>query len=203
MALAPAVGLALGAAAAVVLYVFQRYWHAGPLLGSALAIITLAVLTRGLHLTAWPTTADGLGSRRPAAGALEIMRRSDIGPFGVAVLVLTLLLQVTALTQADALGRGVTSVAAAALCGRLAMAWACGRGIPPARPDGLGALVAGSLHRRCRPYCRPWAWPGSSAYGLIFPVRCRRAGPRGCCCAGWRCAGWAGSPGTCSARSAR
>ena len=170
MALAPAVGLALGAAAAVVLYVFQRYWHAGPLLGSALAIITLAVLTRGLHLDGLADTADGLGSRRPVAGALEIMRRSDIGPFGVAVLVLTLLLQVTALTQADALGRGVTSVAAAALCGRLAMAWGCGRGIPAARPDGLGALVAGSLHPAVPAALSALAVAGSSAYGLIFPV---------------------------------
>ena len=160
MALAPAVGLALGAAAAVVLYVFQRYWHAGPLLGSALAVITLAVLTRGLHLDGLADTADGLGSRRPAAGALEIMRRSDIGPFGVAVLVLTLLLQVTALTQADALGRGVTSVAAAALCGRLAMAWACGRGIPPAGLTVLARWWRAPCTRPCRPCCLPWRWPG-------------------------------------------
>ena len=160
MALAPAVGLALGAAAAVVLYVFQRYWHAGPLLGSALAVITLAVLTRGLHLDGLADTADGLGSRRPAAGALEIMRRSDIGPFGVAVLVLTLLLQVTALTQADALGRGVTSVAAAALCGRLAMAWACGRGIRRPGRTVSARWSRAACTRRCRPCCPPWRWPG-------------------------------------------
>jgi len=121
----PGIGGILGALAglpAVLLIDRRGAW----LLGAALAIGALAVLTRGLHLDGLADTADGLGSRRPVAGALEIMRRSDIGPFGVAVLVLTLLLQVTALTQADALGRGVTSVAAAALCGRLAMAWACG-----------------------------------------------------------------------------
>ena len=29
--------------------------------------------------------------------------------------------------------------------GRLALTWACRRGVPAARPDGLGALVAGSV----------------------------------------------------------
>ena len=29
--------------------------------------------------------------------------------------------------------------------GRLAITWACRRGVPAARPDGLGALVAGSV----------------------------------------------------------
>src|SRR5256885_1604627 len=35
--------------------------------------------------------------------------------------------------------------ALAVLPGRLALTWACRRGGPAARPDGLGALVAGSV----------------------------------------------------------
>jgi adenosylcobinamide-GDP ribazoletransferase len=143
---APVIGLLLGTAAAGVLYVFQRFWHAGPLVGATLAIVALAVLTRGLHLDGLADLADGLGSGKPAAQALDIMRRSDIGPFGVAALMLTLLIQVTALTQADALGRGVPSVIAAAVTGRLALTWACRAGVPPARGEGLGALVAGTVH---------------------------------------------------------
>jgi adenosylcobinamide-GDP ribazoletransferase len=168
MIAAPAVGLLLGGAAAAVLYIFQRYGHAGPLLGAMLAIIVLAALTRALHLDGLADLADGLGSRRPAAEALDIMRRSDIGPFGVAVLVLTLLLQVTALTQADSLGRGVTSVIAAAMTGRLALTWACRRGVPPARGSGLGALVAGTVHPAVPAGLSVAAVVGMAAFGLIF-----------------------------------
>ena len=73
------------------------------------------------------------------------MKRSDIGPFGVVTLVLTLLVQVAALAQAEALGRGAAAVIAAAATGRLALTWACRRGVPPARGDGLGAMVAGTV----------------------------------------------------------
>ena len=59
----------------------------------------LAVATGGLHLDGLADTADGLGSRRPADQALEIMRRPDAGPLGVATLVLVLLVQVSALAS--------------------------------------------------------------------------------------------------------
>ena len=98
---APGIGLLAGGAAAGVLYLFGQLWQAGPLLGATMAITVLAVATRCLHLDGLADLADGLGSRRPAAEALDIMRRSDIGPFGVAALVLTVLLQVTALARAD------------------------------------------------------------------------------------------------------
>ena len=106
MAWAPAVGLLLGVPAAAVLYVSGRLLHTGPLVAAALSVGTLAVLTRALHLDGLADLADGLGSGKPAAEALDIMRRSDIGPFGVITLVLTLLLQVAGLAQADAAGRG-------------------------------------------------------------------------------------------------
>jgi adenosylcobinamide-GDP ribazoletransferase len=142
---APLVGLVLGVIAAAVLYVFGHLLHTGSLVASVLAVGTLAVLTRGLHLDGLADLADGLGSRRPADGALAVMRRSDIGPFGVVTLVLVLLIQVAGLTQADGSGRGVPAIIVAAVTGRLAITWACRRGVPPARPDGLGALVAGSV----------------------------------------------------------
>ncbi|HEX3749283.1 MAG TPA: adenosylcobinamide-GDP ribazoletransferase [Streptosporangiaceae bacterium] len=142
---APVVGLALGVIAAAVLYVAGQLLHTGSLVAAVLAVGTLAVLSRGLHLDGLADLADGLGSRRPPTEALEIMRRSDIGPFGVVTLVFTLLIQVAGLTQADADGRGVPAVIVAAVTGRLAITWACRRGVPPARRDGLGALVADSV----------------------------------------------------------
>ena len=145
MAWAPVVGLLLGAAAGAVLWVCDHLLHTGSLVAAALSVTSLAVLTRALHLDGLADLADGLGSGKPAAGALAIMRRSDIGPFGVVTLVLTLLLQVAGLTQADAAGRGPAAVIVAAVTGRLALTWACRRGVPAARADGLGALVAGTL----------------------------------------------------------
>ena len=145
MAWAPAVGLLLGAIAAAVLYVSGQVLHTGSFVAAALAVGSLAVLTRALHLDGLADLADGLGSRKPADQALEIMRRSDIGPFGVVTLVLTLLIQVAALSQADAAGRGPSAVIVAAVTGRLAVTWACRRDVPAARPDGLGALVAGTV----------------------------------------------------------
>jgi adenosylcobinamide-GDP ribazoletransferase len=151
MAWAPAIGLVLGAAGAAVLVGADRLLRAGPLLAAALAVATLALLTRGLHLDGLADLADGLGSGKPATAALKIMKRSDIGPFGVATLVLTLLVQVAALAQAQArggagaAGHGPAALVAATVAGRLAITWACRRTVPAARPNGLGALVAGTL----------------------------------------------------------
>lgn len=146
MCWAPGVGAALGAGAAGVLWLVLRAGHASSLLAAVLAVAFLALVTGGLHLDGLADLADGLGSRRPGPAALAIMKRSDIGPFGVAALVLTLLIQVAALTGAADAGRGFGAVAGAAVTARLAITACCARGVPAARPGGLGALVAGSVH---------------------------------------------------------
>ena len=92
-------GLGLAGAGAMVLVAAGGGTPERQLLGAALAMMLLALLTGGLHLDGLADTADGLGSRRPADQALEIMRRSDAGPFGVAALVLVLLIQVCALAS--------------------------------------------------------------------------------------------------------
>ncbi|GAA3554625.1 adenosylcobinamide-GDP ribazoletransferase [Nonomuraea rosea] len=161
MVLAPAVGLVLGAVAGLPLLL-----PASPLLGAALAVGLLAVLTRGLHLDGLADLADGLGSGKPADQALDIMKKSDIGPFGVMALVFTLLVQVAALAEAGATsgatagttaaatagamtgatnGAGFAALVTACAAGRLALTWACRAGVPAARPGGLGAMVAGTV----------------------------------------------------------
>jgi adenosylcobinamide-GDP ribazoletransferase len=147
MAWAPAVGLLLGGVAAAVLVTADRLLGAGPLTAAGLAVAALALMTRGLHLDGLADLADGLGSGKPAPAALGIMRRSDIGPLGVVTLVLTLLLQVAALSRAESAGggRGPAALVTAAITGRLALTWACRRGVPAARPEGLGFLVAGTV----------------------------------------------------------
>jgi adenosylcobinamide-GDP ribazoletransferase len=170
MAWAPVVGLLLGAAAAGILELAARFGHTGRLLAAVLAIAALALLTRALHLDGLADFADGLGSAQPAARALEIMKRSDIGPFGVVTVLLTLGIQVAALAQAQALGRGVPAVICSAAAGRLALTWACRRGVPPARPSGLGALVAGTVHPVIPAVLTAAGLAAAGAFGLIFCI---------------------------------
>ena len=141
MVLAPLVGLVLALVASLPLLLAD----VSPLLAAALAVGVLALLTRGLHLDGLADTADGLGSGRPASGALEVMRKSDIGPFGVVTLVLVLLIQVAALAQLVTEGHGAAARVAAVVTSRLALPLACLRRVPSARPDGLGATVVGSV----------------------------------------------------------
>jgi adenosylcobinamide-GDP ribazoletransferase len=147
MAWAPAVGLLLGLIAAAVLLVADHPLGAGPLTAAAIAVAALALLSRGLHLDGLADLADGLGSGRPAPAALAIMRRSDNGPIGTVTLIFVLLIQVAAVSQAESSGdgRGPAALIAAVVTGRLAITWACRRGVPAARPEGLGSLVAGTV----------------------------------------------------------
>jgi adenosylcobinamide-GDP ribazoletransferase len=147
MAWAPGVGALLGGLAAFILWISNGPLGLGPLLGAVLAVGSLAALTRGLHLDGLADLADGLGSGKPADAALEIMRKSDIGPMGVVTLAFTVLLQVAALARASSVSswRGVAALVVAVVTGRLAVTWACRPSVPAARPSGLGALVAGRV----------------------------------------------------------
>jgi adenosylcobinamide-GDP ribazoletransferase len=142
----PALGAVLGAAAGLP-DVAVRQWapHAGPL-GAVLSVAALAVMTRCLHLDGLADTTDGLASRAPAERALEIMRKSDIGPFGVVAIVFAVLVDVVALSGVP--GGAWTPVpilAVAAATGRVAAVQAAMRGVPAARSSGFGALVAGGV----------------------------------------------------------
>ncbi|MEV6840177.1 adenosylcobinamide-GDP ribazoletransferase [Streptomyces sp. NPDC051133] len=144
MLTAPVAGLAVGAAAAG-LGLLLLLLGAGPLLAAVASVAVPAALTRGLHLDGLADTADGLGSGKPAEDALRIMKQSDIGPFGVITLVLVLLAQVAVLAQlyGDSWARGAVAALTSAVVARLALTLAARTGVPAARPEGLGAAVAG------------------------------------------------------------
>jgi len=148
----PAVGALLAVPAAGVLLAVEAGGHSAlrRLLAAALAIGVLALLTGGLHLDGLADTADGLGSRRPRDQALVIMRRSDVGPFGVAALLFTVLVQITALATVSPGWPGAGAVLLAAVTGRVTVVLATGPGSPAARPDGFGALVAAATTARAR-----------------------------------------------------
>ena len=145
MLLAPIVGALLALVAGVPAQILSDHTAVSGLLVAALAIAALAYLTRGLHLDGLADTADALGSALPPAQALEIARRSDIGPFAVVTLVLVLLVQVAAYAGLVGDGRAMLGLVVAAGSARLSLVMACARGVPAARPDGLGATVAGSI----------------------------------------------------------
>ncbi|MEU8761812.1 adenosylcobinamide-GDP ribazoletransferase [Streptomyces sp. NPDC048659] len=122
----------------------------GPLLAAVLTVAVPALMTRGLHLDGLADTADGLGSAKPAEDALRIMKQSDIGPFGVIVLLFALLAQVGAVYELYGRGwaHGAAGAVLAGAVSRLALTHASRRGVPAARPEGLGAIVAATVPLR-------------------------------------------------------
>ncbi|WP_344266402.1 adenosylcobinamide-GDP ribazoletransferase, partial [Streptomyces sodiiphilus] len=130
---APAAGLVAGGCAALAGSLLTVL-GGGPLLAAVASVAVPAVLTRGLHLDGLADVADGLGSGRPAAGALRVMKASDIGPFGVVTLLLVLLAQVAALHGLYAAGweRGAVAAVVAGLVSRAALTTACRRGVAAA-----------------------------------------------------------------------
>ena len=144
MVCAPLAGLVVGLCAAA-LGAAALLLGAGPLLAAVVTVAVPAVLTRALHLDGLADVADGLGSARPAEGALAVMKRSDIGPFGVVTLLLVLFAQVAAVAElyAEGWAHGAGAVAVAAAAARTALTLAAREGVPAARPEGLGAAVAG------------------------------------------------------------
>jgi adenosylcobinamide-GDP ribazoletransferase len=147
LALGPLVGAGLGLASGALLMVTGVDLVAR-LLSATLVVALAAWLTRGLHWDGLADVADGLGSGAPPDRARDIMRRSDIGPFGVLAVVFTIALQVLSLAQLPAGGPALAGWVLAVAMGRFAVALACGPWARPAAPSGLGALVVGAVTPR-------------------------------------------------------
>jgi len=143
---APLVGLVLGGIATGVAVAGERW--ISPLAGAVLGIGVLALLTRGLHLDGLADTADGLGPLRGRERALQVMHQSDVGPFGVVTLVLTLLLQIACLATLLETPGGWPAFWSAVAVARLAMARTGLPGVPTADGSSLGAMVQGTVSAR-------------------------------------------------------
>ncbi|MGH3718577.1 MAG: adenosylcobinamide-GDP ribazoletransferase [Pseudonocardiaceae bacterium] len=147
----PLVGAGLGVLAVGLLSALHAL-GTPPLLAGLAGVAALAGLTRGMHLDGLADTADGLGCYDGSRRALEVMRDGATGPFGVVALVLVLTTQAAALGALAETGR-LVPVVLAMVAGRAAFSWCARSGVPPARPAGLGALVADS-----QPPAVPVAW---------------------------------------------
>ena len=135
---APLAGAVVGAIGAAALLV--AVW-AGlpPLVCALLAVAATMLVTGALHEDGLADTADGLGGGATRERKLEIMRDSRIGTYGVAALVLSILLRVAALA-ALAPGVAIAALIAAHMAGRAMIPHFLGS-LPPARDDGLSANV--------------------------------------------------------------
>jgi adenosylcobinamide-GDP ribazoletransferase len=112
---------------------------------AALVVAGGVLVTRALHVDGLADTADGLSAGYDPASSLRAMKASDTGPSGVAAVVLALLLDTAALAVLLPTPAGTTLAVVAWATSRLALALGCRRGLPPAQPGGLGALVAGTV----------------------------------------------------------
>jgi adenosylcobinamide-GDP ribazoletransferase len=160
---APPVGAGLGLLAAGVLAGLTAL-GAPPLLAGLVVVATLAGATRGMHLDGLADTADGLGCYGGPQRALAVMRDGAAGPFAVVALVLVLVTQAAALGALAETGR-LLAVVLAVTAGRVSFGWCARAGVPPARADGLGALVAGS-----QPVAVPLVWTGLLLAGGLAVV---------------------------------
>ncbi|HZZ50950.1 MAG TPA: adenosylcobinamide-GDP ribazoletransferase [Pseudonocardia sp.] len=136
-------GLLLGSLAAALQVVLGRL-GAPPLVTGLLVVAVLALGTRGMHVDGLADTADGLGCYGPPERALTVMRDGGAGPFAVATLIVVVGLQTATIAWLATGPAGWPVVVLAVIAGRCTFVWCCRRGVPAARPEGLGSLVADS-----------------------------------------------------------
>ena len=144
MMLAPVAALVPAVAALAVVLAGSWAGSPPPVIG-ALSVGALALASRGLHLDGLADTADGLASGYDRERALAVMRSGDVGPAGAATLLVMVLAQAAAVAALAVGWRGAVVVAAAVVTSRGALTVCCARPVPSARPQGLGATVAGTV----------------------------------------------------------
>jgi adenosylcobinamide-GDP ribazoletransferase len=162
------VGAAIGLLQGTVAWAAARFLPAP--VAAALTVAAGVLLSGGLHLDGLMDTADGLASGRPPREALEVMRDSAVGAYGIMAVCLVLLLQYSAalsLLNLDysllaGIYTSIVTLSRASLVSAICLH-------PYARSQGLGSAFRGSGKREA-----VGAWVTSA---LVCVALCRRWGP--------------------------
>jgi adenosylcobinamide-GDP ribazoletransferase len=131
----PLAGVVVGLIGALV-YALAHRLVLFPWAAAALAIAATLAVTGALHEDGLADTADGFGGGDTRERKLDIMRDSRIGTYGVAALVLSILIRADALASLTDTAFVAAALIAAHAGARAAMA-AMMFLLPPARSDGL------------------------------------------------------------------
>jgi adenosylcobinamide-GDP ribazoletransferase len=139
----PLVGCLIGGLGGAAGWIAGLFW--GELTRAVIVVVTIGVVTSGLHLDGLSDTFDGLMSWRPRERKLEIMKDSRIGAMGALALIAVFALKVAFIAAA---GEGwLPAVLASTTLGRWADVYSiyC---FPPAREGGLGRRFQTFTRRR-------------------------------------------------------
>ena len=116
-----------------------------PLAVAFVAIGALAAGSRAIHWDGLSDTADGLTASYDAERSLAVMKSGTSGPAGVIATVVVAGVQVAALASLFTSWRGAVLAGVLVCASRVALTITCLRGVPAARPDGLGLPHAGTV----------------------------------------------------------
>jgi adenosylcobinamide-GDP ribazoletransferase len=160
--LAPLAAIPLGFGVAAVLWMGSS----ADLPAAASGLLAVAVLvlgTRALHVDGLADTADGLTASYDRERSLAVMRTGDVGPAGVAAVVIVLGLQSVGFAELSA----EPLMAGAFVClSRGVVPLCCMSGVPAARPDGLGSPFAASVPREIALL----SWIATTSVGIALAV---------------------------------
>jgi adenosylcobinamide-GDP ribazoletransferase len=147
MMLAPVASLPLGLAVALVGGAGRRLDLPLPVV--ALLALGAAILgNRAFHLDGLADTVDGMAASYDPARSLAVMKTGTSGPAGVVAILLVVGLQATGLAGLLATSPRAPVLAGACVCvSRAALAVCCARGVPSARPGGLGDACTAAVPR--------------------------------------------------------
>ena len=141
----PVVGLIIGAILAVMNWVFGLFLPGA--VTSSLTIVVLVIVTGAMHLDGFADTCDGLAGNKPAEERWKVMHDSRTGAFGVAGLILLLLVKFALLNSIPQEFTGPVLVIMPVIS-RWTMVYAISM-YPYARNEGLGkAFKDGVTHTR-------------------------------------------------------
>lgn len=134
-----------------------------------LAVGILALGTRAFHLDGLSDTVDGLTASYDRERSLTVMKSGTAGPAGVVALTVVIGLQAVGFAYVLHGWRGGLLGGLVIVVSRVALASCCTRGVPSARPGGLGDTYTQTV-----PVTVTVLWWTAAAVALAFA--CHEAG---------------------------